>query len=510
MLARRTTSALMASMLAVAGLAVGVAPTLALPVIQSFPDGSGACDGSGSNTLQDCIDSLDPSSTLILTSQILPDTSMSIGITKSLTLKGANQTLLPELSDITIDDGGDGSSIVVTVKDVVVKYLFQVRLTHGSDHQITVRRVQVGKGSTNTRGMFVWTKVPASIDIANSYIRSTDNQGADLDFDVDHPNGDVNLRAIGNRVTSTGNPEGGAGIELYMEGSGNVRADLDNNVIRDVAQCRCGAAAGIAILPHDQIQADVNIVGNTIEKSVTNGIQQRNDLTAGGHLSLDIFNNVLSHHPNGAVSLDAGTPGTVTVRAGYNDYYGNGSSGWDGFSRGTHNLAKDPKFVSRSYGDLHLRSSSPLIDAGVTCSPGGVANLDAAHNGRRHGRTVDIGAYERGAGAPTGQVYLGTSGPDSFYGTSGADILCGYGGNDLLQGNGGSDYIDGGSGDDQLYGGSGSDWLFGRSGNDKLCTNDGVARNDHAYGSTGSDRGRFNTGDVHTSVEHASSCVVPV
>jgi hypothetical protein len=233
-----------------------------------------------------------------------------------------------------------------------------------------------------------------------------------------------------------------------------MRASIYSNVIWDVARCFCGAAAGVSVLMYGAVKASVDIVGNTIERSRSLGIGQRNDLTGTGHLSLDVFDNIISHAGGGALSLERGEPGSMSVRAGYNAYYGNGSGlggGFDGFSKGTHNQSANPRFVDRGSGDLRLRANSPLIDKGITCSPGGTGGRDASSKFRVAGSSVDIGAYERGAGSTSGVVRLGTSGKDKLSGSSSRDILCGYGGNDTLcarDGKGG-DWVDGGSGRDK-------------------------------------------------------------
>ena len=155
-------------------------------------------------------------------------------------------------------------------------------------------------------------------------------------------------------------------------------------------------------------------------------------------------------------------------------------------------------------GNLALRPSSPVIDEGVTCSPGGVAGPDAAGNNRRFGPSVDMGAYEFGAGQP-GLVLVGTSGPDLLTGGPGNDILCGYGGGDTLNGKGGNDYLAGGNGLDRLHGGLGNDRLYGGPANDLLCAKDGSG-GDYLNGGRGTDSYRADRGDVKVSVERLGNC----
>ncbi len=327
-----------------------------------------------------------------------------------------------------------------------------------------------------------------------------------MTLSVEDPDGQVTLRVIGNRLDGHANTDSGSGIELGMEGDGSVSADIFNNSVWDVARCNCGGSSGIFLNPQDAIIADVNIVGNTIDTSRTNAIGQRNTLTGVGRLSMDVFDNIFSHIQTDALRLTAGAPGSLRFRAGHNDYFEVAGNSLDGQSRGSGNLSKDPKYVDRASGNLKLRSASPLIDQGIVCSPGGIANLDASGNGRLKGSSVDMGAHEVGAGHPTGKALVGDSGDDTFEGTSGADILCGFGGKDKLRGAGGNDWLDGGSDADTLTGGSGSDRAFGGSGGDTLCVKDGVHGNDRADGGSGSDKGRADSGDTRVSIEASAPC----
>ncbi len=473
------------------GLAVMGFGPLALPVAAGGPETvqfpSTACPDNGADMLQACIDSVASGSTVILTSEI-NDGERAL-IDKSLTLRAVDRSLRPMLDSVVVQlNSLSPSSVYVTVQDIRIPYLVRVNLARGSGHHVLLQRLEVGKGAPNTRAVEIATSVPASISVESSYIRGDDNQGDALNMFAGDPDGPVVFRAIGNRINLHGNALSGSGITVTMQDDGTVRADLMNNTIWDVGRCICGAASGIAIVPYRQIVADVNIVGNTIERSSTNAIQQRNSLTGAGRLRLDVFDNIFSHIQNAAFHLDSGAPGSLTFRAGYNDYYATGGNSLDGQSKGSNNMSRDPQFVDRVAGNLKLTSSSALIDKGIVCSPGGVAIVDAAGNTRLRGASADIGAHERGASAVTGTALVGTSGGNILTGTSGADILCGYAGTDVLTGKGGEDYLNGGTG------------------KDRLCAKDGVHGNDRLDGGPDSDAYRADSGDPRTSVERSASC----
>jgi len=59
------------------------------------------------------------------------------------------------------------------------------------------------------------------------------------------------------------------------------------------------------------------------------------------------------------------------------------------------NVAVDPAFVDAASGDFHLRSTSPLVDAGLDApATGGVGALDLGGASRLQGQHLDMGAYE--------------------------------------------------------------------------------------------------------------------
>ena len=254
------------------------------------------------------------------------------------------------------------------------------------------------------------------------------------------------------------------------------------------------------------VHGDVNVVGNTIDKTPSFAIDQRNNLTVGGHLALDVFNNIISHHKRNAFALDAGR---LTFRAGSNDYYANTVSNryLDGQSLGSGNRHDNPRFVDRAAGDLRLKSTSPLIDKGVVCS-----TRRRLEPGCRRARPAE--GLERGHGclragcrvAPRVWLASARAAATRLEGTSGDDILCGYAGNDTLRGKGGRDYLDGGSDNDRLVAGSGPDRSYGGSGKDTLCSNDGVHGNDRADGGSGTDKGRTDSGDTGYPSSPRPSC----
>jgi Ca2+-binding RTX toxin-like protein len=320
---------------------------------------------------------------------------------------------------------------------------------------------------------------------------------------------DLTYNVIGNTVSGHGVANAQTGIYLNATDAGSLTVNAYNNAVWDVGHgTSSSTSGGFYLSSRDSGDADFNIVGNTVSRT-SDGIKvnDENDVQdPPGQFSLDLFDNIVVGSAESAVDVSADEPATLVVRGGHNDFSSNGQPNHTlGHSLGT-NLTAAPKFVDATHGNLALQATSPLIDKGLTCTPGGVAGPDAAGKDRLAGATVDIGAYEFNAGAP-GFVLVGGLGPDTFIGGPHPDILCGYGGADTLFGTNAGDFVDGGKGNDKLYGGPGKDRLIGESGNDLLCANDG-AGGDHLDGGKGTDSYRADPGDVKVSVEHLGNCTI--
>jgi Ca2+-binding RTX toxin-like protein len=470
------------------------------PHVWTFP---GDCPTA---LLQDCIDGAAAGDTI----QITTDTPIDefADIQSSLTLRAA-----PGLHP-TISYGGSviapAGTVSVVIRDITFGGTLSAQFTAGSGHSFTARHVQVISPSTfSGSGISLYSTVPASFEVIGSSVDVDGYQDPQIYLQAAGASGDVTFRIIGNRLKGAGASSGGGGIDLQLTGSGSTRADIYNNAIWDGAGCNCGGESGLFIDPQDTVQVDVNVVGNTFDRVHSNAIGVRNDLTAGGHLSLDVFDNAITHSDDSAVYLGDTVADPFGYRAGYNDFYGNGrASELLGHSQGVGNMHKAPGYVDPAHGNFRLKSTSPLINKGLVCTPGGVSNLDAAGRSRLVGPTVDIGAYEFGAGPETGRAFVGGTGMDTLLGTSGADIICGLGGADYIDGEGGNDYVNGGAGPDFVIGGPGSDRIFGGPGNDTVCGRDFVHGNDRVDGGTGTDKYRADPGDMVLHVEHTATCAV--
>ncbi len=316
--------------------------------------------------------------------------------------------------------------------------------------------------------------------------------------------GIATVSVIGNVVTGTGPLSVGMAVEAWD--TARMYANVMNNVVAGFGGCSCGQASGLDVYATGSAITAANLVGNTVVRTRLSGhpvpaVQIDNEGGTASQVTANVYDNVLARSSGPAIKAYHPGGGALVVRAGTNDLWANDGGDASGASAGTGNLHLDPHFIDPAFLDYRLLPTSPVIDRGIVCSPGGVAMLDAAGHARLHGTTVDLGAFEHGAVAPTGEAFVGGPSDESITGTTGDDILCGLGGSDKLDGQGGNDYLDGGPGNDRIYGGPGSDRLYGRAGNDRLCASDGVHGNDAADGGPGTDRARTDPGDQRVGIE---------
>jgi Ca2+-binding RTX toxin-like protein len=500
MLRRSRRSAILGTAAVVAQLLLS-APVAAGPpsLLWTFPDD---CPGT---TLQDCVDGAAAGDTIRIATNTPIDEALDIQ--KSLILRAA-PGFHPTISFSPFVTAPTGT-VAVVIRDITFKSSIEVQFSAGSGHSLTLRNVAVIDPSTSSgSGISLFTSVPASFQVIGSSVDVNGEQDPQIDLVALGASGDVGFRIIGNHLKGAGASSGGSGIDLRLIGSGLTRADIYNNAIWEVAGCNCGGESGIFINPQNSVKAVVNVVGNTFDRVHSNAVYLNDQVIAGGQVSLTVFDNAITRSDDSAVYLNtAGDP--FTFQGGYNDVFGNGRANvMHGHSQGVANIHVAPGYVNPGGGDFRLKSSSPLINKGLVCTPGGVSNLDAAGRSRLSGPTVDIGAYEFGAGPETGRAFVGTGGVDELLGTPGADIICGLGGADFIDGEGGNDYVSGGAGKDFVVGGPGSDRVFGGPGNDTVCGRDNVRGNDRVDGGAGTDKYRVDPGDTVLHVEHTATCAV--
>jgi hypothetical protein len=152
------------------------------------------------------------------------------------------------------------------------------------------------------------------------------------------------------------------------------------------------------------VQVFNNTLSDCAANNSANASGSRGAFGVGGGpttLLMNLRNNVADQNP-GEIYVD-GSLGQI--RGDHNLWFGVGT----GPTQTTSNLNADPQFVNRSGGDLHLNTTSPAKDAGVTVvpanpfvpNPGANQVRDKDGTLRPQGPAFDLGAYELIVGGTT-------------------------------------------------------------------------------------------------------------
>jgi IPT/TIG domain len=152
------------------------------------------------------------------------------------------------------------------------------------------------------------------------------------------------------------------------------------------------------------VQVFNNTLSDCAANNSANASGSRGAFGVGGGpttLLMNLRNNVADQNP-GEIYVD-GSVGQI--RGDHNLWFGVGT----GPTQTTSNLNADPQFVNRNGGDLHLNTTSPAKDAGVTVvpansfvpNPGANQVRDKDGTLRPQGPAFDLGAYELIVGGTT-------------------------------------------------------------------------------------------------------------
>jgi len=464
-----------------AGLFLTPAPGASGATTRQSP-GSAPCD----TTLQACIDGADPGDRI----EIVTNTPIheSLDVEKSVTVTagagfhpivgGGSSVLEQEVRD------GDGTSVSVTFSKIsFLKAQISVVFTQHTGNRFALLNSKVTHAlpNNNETGVDVDIRVGGAIArVVGNFLKTT-GQTVNVDTAMPNPGDHASVLVAGNTATTSDFSNSYHGITMSLGGTGTADVDVFSNVFHHLMGCSCGGTTVASLTVFDSVEANVNLVGNTIDHAGPDSTGIEIDAPSGtSRANVTVFDNVVSATPQAGILLPAATP-RLNVLNGFNDFFGGGAPpDFGGYPMGAMTLSVNPQYVRPSAGNYHLRVGSPLRDAGQTCNPGGLSRADAARRFRVAGRNVDIGAFEIDAGpVPPGVNLFGTAESETLNGTAGADVICGMLGADTVRGLGGGDRLFGGRGGDDLIGGPGEDWLTGGPGFDDLL---GGTGRDHLDG----------------------------
>lgn len=222
---------------------------------------------------------------------------------------------------------------------------------------------------SGTGGIYVdaWERLTGNIDIYNNYIN---NSSIGIDISSERGGTTENVR-IYNNVIYNVNSSGITITQRPPPYDYGIRRNIEiyNNTIYKV---KYNGGAGIYITAKDI--SNIIVRNNIVYMNNWNG-----SITAASSALLPYIkaNNNLVF---GSKNCSQAYPNCVEISnnpPGYPDIYGN--------------VTADPKFVSLTIPDLHLQSTSPAINTGVSVS---YVTFDYDGNSRPQGAGYDIGAFE--------------------------------------------------------------------------------------------------------------------
>lgn len=201
------------------------------------------------------------------------------------------------------------------------------------------------------------------------------SSGGGLQINFAGQNGDVSL--VNNIIRN--NQSDYAVAAGVIGGGGTIR--VENNLI---IGNRAPATAGFYLQTTNA--ATIYFTNNTVAQNVNTGTNTSPIVyvsdDGSGHFSNNLF-------WSNTASSDLDWFGSVQlIDNDYSAIDGTPAAGSGG------NLSVDPQFASAS--DFHLRSTSPLINAGTQTPVGGLPDYDLEGHDRDAFGGVDMGAYERG------------------------------------------------------------------------------------------------------------------
>jgi Ca2+-binding RTX toxin-like protein len=297
-------------------------------------------------------------------------------------------------------------------------------------------------------------------------------------------------------------PEQATGAIVVSGQSGD--ALVADNLVDHVSGCNCGNTVGISIGASGLMEA--RVLNNTVDSQHVPSEYSTEGIRIGPGLLAIVSNNTVTHGSTGIVihpAASATGSNNNTYDMVEQDELGN---------QPVEIFHRAPKFVDPSSRDYALKGKSPLVDAGEACiADTPLPRSDLSKHFRLAGRTVDVGALERGSkrsGSVAGVSKSGSTLADDLRGTRGVDVLCGLsaadtlkglGGNDFIFGDGGNDILSGGGGGDLVTAGPGSDNGDGGKGPDRMYFRDGKRHNDSLSGGIGRDLCVADKGDIKSA-----------
>ena len=450
-------------------------------------------------SLQVCMDASDPGDTILIATNepIVEEICIPHGLRVEAAegfdpVFGAEEGASPSFGACYIPSTGTHEMIVKGIR--FVRTELALLFNGGSDHRVFLINNEFDRANIRVQAIGDGTFEGVSI--------------SDSTFDEGHvavnsaPFGFIQVQR--NHFFATNPLQASGAIDIRPSGETANETIIANNLIHDMGGCICGSNGGIQVI--GTAATTSYILNNTVDSFIVPEDYSATGIRLSGEDSRAyLYNNTVSN-TSGGIAIDS----QVTAEgSGNNTYKTKGNS----LSQEPVEVTKEPpEFMDAAGDDYRLKTGSFLRDHGTACVPA-MPLPRADHNGnfRFAGKTVDIGALEKGStieGAVHGESFVGNGSSNTFEGTPDVDVICGMGGPDTLLGALGDDYIFGGTGGDEVKGAGGADRLHGDKGSDEvngggsgdgLYLKDEVQGNDSGNGGEGDDSCTADPGDILSS-----------
>jgi len=351
-------------------------------------------------TVQAAINNADSGDTILIAKGVYSEFNLQVRNKENIIIlgEGIDQTIF----DAEIAEGNPSSFLVVTDSKSIVIDGITIKNTrsnairfYGNCKNVAVRRCKIiyCKG-----GILVMGRGRITGIIANNYIsrkeliRSSSNNNA-IDIETVSSQFLVEKNIITGYHSSRGYPDDGNGIWFYSADEDSPTT-IKNNLIYNCDNGIIAREGSVNLTIENNTITDCSLIDGEMQEwnrvNYGNGIK----LYGRGRLigNIRIKNNIIVHNESYGIVLNPDVF-EAELDVSYNDVWRNGDGredNYNGLERGRRDISANPRFISRSRGDYHLRPGTRFPNR---CIDGGDPESDYSFEPEPNGERINLGAY---------------------------------------------------------------------------------------------------------------------